>query len=272
MHLESFGRFCELARRHAGISLGPAKLALVSARVAKRQRALGIPDAEGYLEYLESDETGRELVSFLDVISTNVTAFMREPAHFVELAAQAREWSRQGRRRLRLWSAACSTGEEPYSMAMTVLAAMGSKVDLKILATDISPTVLEHARRGVYSAAKTEAIDSELRDHFLSPCGESGQGPAYAVCDALRDCVVFRRLNLASPPFPMRGPFDAVFCRNVMIYFDAGVRRALVGEIGRLLGESALFMVGHSESLAGMNDGLALVRPSVFRRQRERAA
>src|ERR687888_2357101 len=159
MEPQLFQRFAALAYEKAGISIRPGKEALVAARVAKRQRALSIPDAQAYLHYLEEDVSGDELARFLDVISTHFTSFFREPDHFDLLEAEVAHLAAAGQQRIRIWSAASSTGEEPYTMAMTALGVPGAeRLDLKILATDIAVDTLRQAEAGVYSAERVAPV------------------------------------------------------------------------------------------------------------------
>jgi chemotaxis protein methyltransferase CheR len=262
MSRSTFGRFRALIYRLSGIALGESKEGLVRSRIGKRMRTLGLRDYDDYLEHLMSDPSGDEIIHLLDVISTNVTCFFREEDHFRMLADEARRWSAANRGRLRLWSAACSTGEEPYSMAMTILDALeGRPLDLKILATDLSTRALERAREGMYSAERVADVPVDLRTRYFQ---RDSKAPLLRVRPTLRPHVSFARLNLAEVPFPMSGPFDAVFCRNVMIYFDADVRRRLLKEIHRLLRPGGWLFVGHSESLTGLTAGFKAVVASVY--------
>ncbi len=264
-----FRRFCDIAYRKAGISLRHGKEALVSARVAKRLRALGIEDPLDYLSVLESDVTGEEIVFFLDAISTNHTSFFREPVHFTCLTNVLRTWVDAGQRRLRIWCAGCSSGEEPYTVAITTHEVIeGAGLDFKLLATDISTQVLEKATKGVYEARTVSPVPREYLTRYFQRLGVSRTGePTFRVIDVIRDYVLFRRLNLAIPPFPMNGPLDVVFCRNVMIYFDQPVRQRLVTEIERLLRPGGYFIVGHAETLTGIDTGLVKAGPSLFRKK-----
>jgi len=263
MSRKTFARFRTLIYQLSGIALGEGKEGLVRARVSKRMRALGLVDYDAYLEQLMADVTGDEIIELLDVISTNVTSFFREESHFALLSQLGKQWASEKRSRLRLWSAACSTGEEPYTMAMTLLAASeGTATDLKILATDLSTRALDAARAGLYGPDKTACIPRELRARYFE---RDAKRPAVLRAGAeLRRTVSFARLNLAEIPFPMSGPFDVVFCRNVMIYFDAEVRRRLLSQIQQLLRPGGYLFVGHSESLSGMTAGLRTVQASVY--------
>ena len=266
MEPATFRRLRDIVYDASGISLTPAKEALLSARTGKRMRALGLSSHEEYLRVIEDDESGLELVCLLDAVSTNVTSFFREPTHFDVVQSAVRDWIENGRLRLRLWSAACSTGEEPYSLAMAVMeAAGGQALDARILATDISTQVLDAARNGIYSTEKTDGIPPELRRRYVEPAGAQ-EGSLWRMRPDLSRMIAFHRLNLAEPPFPIRGPLDIVLCRNVMIYFDQPVRTALLGEMHRVLRPGGLLIVGHSESLAARATPFVLVQPSIYRR------
>jgi chemotaxis protein methyltransferase CheR len=260
---KTFERFREIIYEQSGITLSQSKEALVSSRIGKRMRTLGLSTQEQYLDHVLGDSTGAELVHLLDAISTNVTSFFRESHHFEVLDSLLRDWWAQGQRRFRIWSAASSTGEEPYTIAITAREALGAQVDLKILATDISTRVLERCSRGEYEERQVETVPPELLKRYFD-AGRHGDETIYRVKPILRDLLTVRRLNLSTPPFPMRGPFDVVFCRNVMIYFDNDVRLPLLGEIHRVLKPNGYLMVGHSESLTGMVSDFRSVRPSVY--------
>jgi len=264
-----FERFARLAFDKAGIALKQGKEALVEARIGKRMRALRLPDAAAYVAYLESAGDEEELLRFLDVISTHFTSFFREPDHFEEAAAVAQAWADRGQKRFRFWSAACSTGEEPYSWAMTLLDRPGwDRIDWKILATDISLHTLEQAAAGVYDPGRVSAVPPGMARRFLVPApGPDGSGQGhFAVADAVKERVVFRRLNLAQPPWPMTGPLDVVLCRNVLIYFDQPTRQRLISAAEELLRPGGLLCLGHTETMNGIRTRLRLARPSVFRK------
>jgi chemotaxis protein methyltransferase CheR len=259
-----FNQFAEIAYDRAGIRLSPGKEALVGARVAKRIRALGLADPNQYLDYLLADGDGEELVHFLDVISTNFTSFFREPEHFDILAELVEKRLREGRTRLRFWSAASSSGEEPYSMAITIAEIVkGSAINWRILATDISTQILERAQHGRYPLSSLANLPKPMRARYFQMV-ERREDPVYQVSPEIRSTVVFRRLNLSAPPFPMQGPLDAVFCRNVMIYFDRRVRQGLIANVEQLLASDGLFLIGHSETLNGLETSFRALRPSVY--------
>jgi chemotaxis protein methyltransferase CheR len=213
---------------------------------------------------VKADPDGEEMVQLLDAISTNVTSFFREPAHFDRIAELFAGWLKQGQRRFRFWSAACSTGEEPYTLAMTLAEVLGGQdVDLKILATDISTKVLQKAADGAYPESKLTGIPAGLRGRYLERESAGGE-PIWRMKDSIRNRIVFKRFNLSTPPFPMQGPMDVVLCRNVMIYFDNQVRQGLINEIHRLLKPGGYLMVGHSESLTGIAGAFGTAGPSVY--------
>lgn len=262
----TFRGFQRLIYDEAGIALAESKRALVSARLAKRMRALGMRDYGRYLRLVRGGGSQAERVSMVDAICTNVTSFYRSPEHFEFIAADVQRRLRAGQRRLRYWCAGCSTGEEPYTLAMTLLeATRGADVDLRILATDLSSHALATARAGLYSQRKVGSVpDALLRRYFDRV--EGPIEPAFRVRPAARSLVAIHRLNLSAPPFPMSGPFDAVLCRNVMIYFDDPVRRRLLDEVHRLVGDDGHLLVGHAECLTGLLSRFQSVQPSLYRK------
>jgi chemotaxis protein methyltransferase CheR len=266
MNAALLNRFADIAYARAGIRLRDGKEALVSARVGKRMRALELERIEDYLAILEGPEADQEIVYFLDAISTNFTSFLREPDHFVRFAELVQTKLEAGQRRLRFWCAASSTGEEPYTIAMTAAEVIGERdVDWRILATDISTRVLSVAEAGVYDDPVLEPVPRAQRERWFTKMAAGGpRGPRWAVAPALKQHVTFKRLNLATPPFPMKGPLDAVFCRNVMIYFDQPVRQQLIAGIERLLAPDAILFIGHSETLSGLDTQLRALKPSVY--------
>ena len=263
MDRNTFNKFRRLVYEKSGINLSESKEALVCARVGKRMRCLGIEDYRKYFKYVSQDTSGRELVELLDVISTNVTHFFREPQHFDFLATVVQDWAKQGQKRFRIWSAASSTGEEPYSIAITVREALDPCLDVKILATDISTKVLEKAKRGIYEERNVDKIPSRLLAKYF----HKGIGKAkgyYQVKKTLRDMITFGRLNLSVQPYPLSGPLDLIFCRNVMIYFDNEIRKRVIESMYSLLKPGGYLLVGHAESLTGLMSELKSVMPSVY--------
>jgi chemotaxis protein methyltransferase CheR len=260
---KTFQEFADLIYDKAGIHLGPHKRALLTSRLAKRMRKLGIQDFRHYYEHIRKDQTQNELVKLLDAISTNVTQFYREPRHFEILHDLARNWEDQGQARFRIWCAAASSGEEPYTIAITLAEALRNSRDARILATDISTQVLETAQTGIYTKKRLHKVPAKLMERYFHRV-RGNEEETFRVNSAIKDMIQFKRLNLATPPFPMRGPLDVIFCRNVMIYFDNTVRKHLLDEMYRLLKPGGYLMVGHAESLSGMLSHFKSVEPSVY--------
>ena len=270
-----FDVFRDLVRRETGIALGPHKRALLEARLTKRLRALRLPTFSAYHAYLRHlDVSGEEHTCFVNAVTTNETAFFREPAHFAHLLA---EWLPARRaaaaigdpRRLRAWSAACSTGEEPYSIAMTLLAGLDDAAhwDLRILATDIDTDVLARAAAAVYPReAITRVPQDRLRRFFLRGVGP--QTGAVRVRSEVRDLVAFRRLNLQAPAWPLHTAFDLIFCRNVLMYFDRPTQAHLVSRLERMLAPHGLLVLGHAENLLGLGTDMQRVTSTIYRHPR----
>ncbi len=254
-----------IAHERAGFSVRPGKEALVTARLAKRIRGLGLRDEREYLRYLRSAPAA-EVTAFLDAIATNVTSFFREPEHLAALARHVDERVADGARRIRVWSAACSTGEEPLSMAMVLEDVLGatSMVDWMILATDLSTTALDHLRRARYSAEDAAKIPETARlRHMVRVDG--GFEPRPHITRRL----TATRLNLAKAPYPIAGPLDAVFCRNAMIYLSPETKQRVVREVERVLRPGGIFAIGHSETLHGLDTTLRYVQPSLYVKPRD---
>ena len=267
MDQKVFERLREIIYETSGITLSDQKITLVSTRLGKRLRALKLDSYEEYLKYLLNPNNNGELVSLLDVISTNVTSFFREDEHFEMTKKVVGEWLAEGQSRFRFWSAASSSGEEPYSLAMTLCEIFGNKkVDAKILGTDISTPVLQHCMQGVYTQQRVATIPPPLLQKYFTPLSGPDGEELWQVRPILQDMTVFRRTNLSTPPFPIKGPIDIVFCRNVMIYFDKDVRTRLVTEIFRVLRQGGYLFVGHSENLTSLKTDFQSVRPSIYRK------
>ncbi len=263
-----FRLFQEHVRREAGIHLSDAKGPLLVGRLARRLRELGIGSFREHFSRVTRDPA--EGVRLLDLLSTNQTAFFREPAQFefleLHLLPAIRRQAREGTRprRLRVWSAACSTGEEPFSLAMVLLDAFpsGSGWDLEILASDISTRVLEHGRAGVFSLERAKEIPDRFLRAFMLRGRRTQEGKLKAGPD-LRSLVRFEHVNLnAKPPLP--GPFDLIFCRNVLIYFGKEEKRRVLQRLFAQLAPGGCLFLGHAESLAGVVDTARAVGPMVY--------
>jgi len=262
-----FRRIRELVGEHTGISLSEAKRDMVYSRLARRIRVLGLRDFSEYCDVLGSEGGVAEQGEFVNAITTNLTSFFRESHHFNYLERELLPellQRRDGSRRLRIWSAGCSTGEEPYSLAMVLGETVPEGWDVRILATDLDSNVLETARRGVYDMDRLKAVGkARLRRWFLKGKGAHA-GKARAAAE-LRDMVSFRQLNLMGA-WPMRGPFDAIFCRNVMIYFDKPTQHRLTERFAGLLAQDGHLFVGHSETLYRVTDRFQSLGQTVYRR------
>ena len=240
-----FARVRELIHRTAGIALTPVKRDLVYGRLARRLRVRGLSSFADYLRILESGDR-QEQVEFVNALTTNLTSFFREPHHFPILADHLK--GPGGRRPLSIWCCAASTGEEPYSIAMTVVEQFGTFTPpVRILATDIDTSVLDRARQGIYRLDRTSPLHREQLKRFFLRGDGSNSGLA-RVRPELRKLVTFRRLNLLDPEWPMRERFDVIFCRNVMIYFDKETQYAILRKFVPLLHPDGLLFAGHSES------------------------
>ncbi len=260
-----FDKFRTLIFDACGIYLSEQKEALVSARIGKRMRALSLRDYDAYFQQVVADHTGGELRELVNAISTNVTHFFRERRHFDFLADWVRAQSGNGRAELRIWCAACSSGEEPYTIAMTALEAMQKPVRLEIVASDISTRVLQLGKFGVYRDQDVRNIPLPLlKRYFQQGIGRAEQ--LFRVKQELRNLVSFRQINLSTPPYPVNGNQDAIFCRNVMIYFNHDLRRKLLHNFEQLLRPGGYLFVGLAESLTGIQPNLKSVEPSVYRK------
>lgn len=263
-----FEQIRELTYRVSGIQLPPGKELLVKSRLSKRLKMLGIPSFKQYLSLVESDKSGQELAAMIELLTTNKTDFFREPQHFDYLRKHILCGFPEKKRKLRIWSAGCSTGEEPYTIAIVLMEALEeiANIDVRILATDISSRVLAIAKEGIYSAENLAGVPPELRQkYFIRTTGKTGNN-CYQVHDKIKSLVKVARLNLMST-WPMKGPFDVIFCRNVMIYFNKETQRMLVRRFANLLEPGGYLFTGHSESLMGMVDSLHYVQPATYQKK-----
>jgi chemotaxis protein methyltransferase CheR len=264
----NFNRLCELVRVHTGIALSDAKRQMVYGRLVRRLRALKVASFADYVQLLEGADP-LELQAFTNAITTNLTSFFREAHHFdylaehllPDVAARA-----GGAGRLRIWSCACSTGEEPYSIAMVLREQQArlSGIDAKILATDLDSNVLATGAAGVYPADRLRSVSRARAAEFFKEGSGQHQGTV-KVAASLRQLVTFKQLNLMQE-WPMHGPFEAIFCRNVVIYFDLETKRALFERMAQLQAPGALLFLGHSESLYRISDHYELIGRTIYRR------
>jgi len=259
---QQFKKVSDLIYRECGITLKRGKEALVRARLTKRLRALKMERFSQYLRYLESDNGREELGLMVDVMTTNKTSFFREMPHFDFLGETL--LPKLTGRKLRFWSAACSSGEEPFSLAMFLLDRMPGLAsrDVKILATDISPTILEKASKATYEEGVLLNLPSNfMRKYFVKVENETPH--TYQVNGDVRRMVRIARLNLLHP-WPMKGSFNVIFCRNVMIYFDRPTQQRLVNRFYEILEPGGHLFVGHSEGMSGVKHKFRYVRPATY--------
>jgi chemotaxis protein methyltransferase CheR len=264
-----FARFQSLIARESGIHLTSMKMALLSARLSRRIRELGLRDFKSYHRYV-TERGEEEIMQMLDCVCTNETRFFREPKQFEFLEKRyfprRLQLCRDGRapNKLRIWSAACSTGEEPYSIAMSVAATLPGW-HVQIIASDLSRRALGVAARAVWPVTKSE----EIPEHYLKSFMLRGVGPEEGKMRAgeeIRSMIEFRRINLSADAYPLEAHFDLIFCRNALIYFDRSGRDATIRRLLRLLSPGGLLLLGHSESLAGGAFDVRAIAPTVYMR------
>ena len=262
-----FRHIRQLVSRHTGIALSEAKRDMVYSRLARRLRQLGLNNFKAYCQLLEGDEAETELGHFTNAVTTNLTSFFREAHHFSYLGEQLLPELyrlKADERRLRIWSAGCSTGEEPYSIAMTVRENMpsGQDWDIRILATDLDTNVLASAERGIYTEERLQNIPQGRRRRWF----HRGRGDNLGLLSAkpeLREMITFRQLNLMGD-WPMKGPFDIIFCRNVVIYFDKPTQSVLMERYAELMADHGHLFLGHSETLYRVTERFKLIGQTIY--------
>ncbi len=262
-----YTQFQAFIYEQVGITLSGDKKTLLVSRLGKRLRALELSSYQDYLDYVRGDAGQEELTNLLDLVSTNKTDFFREPVHFDFLRDEIIP-SLEEMKHIRIWSSASSSGEEPYTIAMTLYDAVSnpSQWDFKVLASDISTRVLAKAAAGIYDQERIAGLDSTLvRRHFLRGKGESAN--QVKVKRHITDIVRFRRINLMDEKFPIRTSLDLVFCRNVMIYFDRETQSRLVHKFYRYLKPGGYLFIGHSESLQWVDHPFTYVQPTIYQKQ-----
>ena len=263
---EEFQRFRTLIYGESGIALNDEKHGLVSSRLSKRLRALGLSTFSDYYEHVTRDSNREEFTRMLDLISTNKTDFYREPRHFDFLREEILP-QLESDKVIRIWSSACSSGEEPYTIAMTLYDSVADPAqwDWKILATDLSTRMLEQAEAGVYDEERVHDVPPEtVKRHFLR--GRGSREGMLKVKPHLSGMVRFRRVNLMDERFPIKTPLDLIFCRNVMIYFDRPTQERLVNKFYQYLKPGGHLLIGHSESLQWVAHPFTTVAPTIYRK------
>lgn len=270
---EEFDLFRRLIYNKSGINLNPTKRSLLQTRLMKRLRQTNCESFSRYYTYIINDASGKELIIMLNAISTNLTKFFREEDHFSFLSDTALpeliEKNRKNvERRIRAWSAGCSSGEEAYSIGMTILRHIENPLlwNIKILATDISTDILEKAAEGLYGEEKISDVPKDILSDFFFKGIDKYKG-CYKVKPVLRNIITFRRLNLIDEVYPFKGRFDFIFCRNVMIYFDKKTQEGIINRFYRFLEDGGYLFIGHSESLNGIKSQFKYVMPAVYRKE-----
>ena len=261
---KQFNRVSHIVYRLCGINLKDGKEALVRARLMKRIRALRMASIDDYLRYIESDEGCHELGAMIDVMTTNKTSFFREAEHFDFLREKVLPEIQSSR--MRFWSSACSSGEEPYSLAITLRESIPDidSRDCLILATDISTRMLAKSREAVYSRDSVRDLPKSVVQKYFNKT-LNGSAPAFQLKENVRRLVRFAWLNLMNP-WPMKGLFSVIFCRNVMIYFDRPTQQKLINRFWELLLPGGYLFVGHSEGLSGISHKFNYVQPATYRK------
>jgi len=264
-----FRRISDLVYEHCGINLHDGKKELVRARLAKRLRLGNFKTFPEYIKHVLADKTGNEFSILIDSLSTNLTSFFREGQHFEfmreEFFPLLLERKRKKRNfRIRCWSAGCSSGEEPYSMAVALLEAVAGqgRWDIKVLATDISTKILETAKKGIYNEERVGPVPKLQKNKYLVLHRENKR-KVFEVSKSLREVVIFKYLNLMKD-WLIKGPLDFIFCRNVMIYFDKSTQERLVNRFWGLLDSGGLLFTGHSESLTGIEHKFNYIQPTIY--------
>ena len=266
-----YERISRLVYEQCGINLHEGKKELVKARLGKRLREGNFNSFGEYYRYVATDDGTAELISMIDSLSTNLTYFFREESHFQKLRNMIKLMVKTSNQeglseKLRIWSAGCSTGEEPYSLAMTVCESVnGLSGDVKIMATDISTRVLQIADKGIFGKERLNNVPPAILKKYFQMGSGSCEGQ-FLIKKNIRDMVQFSRFNLMDTP-PPNYRFDIIFCRNVMIYFDKATQEALVSRFHQCLNRGGHLFVGHSESLTGLSHELRYIEPSVYRKQ-----
>lgn len=266
-----FEQISEMVYDHCGINLHDGKKELVRSRLAKILRQGGFHSFSQYMEHVAADSSGQSFSELIDSLSTNLTSFFRESIHFDFLADTflpevIAQKQRNKDLRLRAWSAGCSSGEEPYSIAITLLEALTerSRWDVKLLATDISTRILHRAQQGVYDRERIDPVPPALKNRYLLMHSRNGQ-KEFEVTPALRQIIVFKYLNLMKD-WPFRGPMDFIFCRNVMIYFDKPTQQRLIDRFWQVLAPGGILFTGHSESLTGIRHNFRYIQPTIYKK------
>ncbi|MBL4863261.1 MAG: protein-glutamate O-methyltransferase [Crocinitomicaceae bacterium] len=266
-----FEYIANIANEKTGIQLGEHKKDMIYSRIVRRIRALELKTFAEYCSYLKNNKNA-EMVDFINAITTNLTSFFREQHHFDYLEKTVVPElliKNKVKKSIRIWSAGCSTGEEPYSISMTLDKALGDKKgwDVKVLATDLDTNVVSHGKAGVYVPDRLDGLAPRLvKKNFSAVSHPSGVGQAYNVSHHLRKYITFNRLNLLHE-WPMKGPFDVIFCRNVVIYFNKDTQKILFDRYADILKPNGYLFIGHSETLHGVTNRFESLGQTMYRKK-----
>lgn len=270
---DDFAFLRRLIKSRTGIQLGERKREMVYGRLARRLRALELDSFDAYCRFVDSADGEHELLAMVNAITTNLTKFFREDHHFAHLAQSvlpdlAAKQARSAKPRLRIWSAGCSSGEEPYTIAMTVLSTVADlpRWDARLLATDLDTEMIRRGKAGRYGIGALESIPPDLRARFTKR-SRRADTDHFEMAEELKKFITFKALNLLEP-WPMKGPFDVIFCRNVVIYFDRATRLRLFDRFADVLTDGGHLFIGHSESLLGISDRFDLIGKTMYRKCR----
>lgn len=264
---EEFEHFRAVVYEETGIHMSEMKRALLQSRLLRRLRALNLHDYASYRRYFD-EHYHDELIHFINVVTTNKTDFFREDQHFDFMMNEVLPgFVEKGQEHIRIWSAGCSTGEEPYSIGMTIREFYEDRhfPDVKILATDIDTQVLETAMKGIYKSESLQDMDAAFaRKYFLKGSGENSG--FFRIKDPVSSLITFKRLNLLEFNYPMKGPFDLIFCRNVIIYFDKPTQKKLFEYLYGFLADDGYLCIGHSENLSVVTDKFKCIGRTIYRK------
>ena len=261
---KDFKRITDFAMKYTGIVLTEKKVSMVYSRISRRLRALKMTNCKDYLDYLDNN-FAKESDIFINLLTTNLTAFFRESHHFDFLKnTLIPQWKAENKKSLRIWSSGCSIGQEAYSIAMVLAeAGLSSIVDIKILATDLDSNVIETGKQGVYPLDSMESIPKKLANRYVIA---NTQKKMIKVKDELRSMVHFKRLNLLEE-WPLKSMFDVIFCRNVVIYFNRDTQKKLFNTYANYLpNDSGYLVIGHSESLKGLSERFESIGNTIYRK------
>ncbi len=270
LSVEEFGMFQKLVYDEVGISLADHKRTLVQSRLRKWLKEFSLDSYKDLYIKIKNDTSGQMLILLINAITTNVTSFFREENQWIYLQEHIQEVFDAKKKRIRIWSAACSSGQEPYTIIMFLREHIPDfdKWDVKILATDISEDILSKAIKGVYSQKEIEGMPHNMLAKYFNSTKDEKGNEVFVVKDALKKDIKFRIFNLVTGDFSMfKNCFDAIFCRNVMIYFDRPTQSTLLDKFSKLLDTNSRLFIGHSESIHKKEDIYKMVQPSIYRKK-----